>query len=227
MIITIGGIKGGTGKTTIATNLAVWLSKKGSGDVLLVDADEQETSTDFTSWRENNPTVQPGFTSVKLTGENIRSQLQKLKMKYEFIVVDSGGRDTNSQRSALMTSDVFLVPFKPRSLDFWTLRKVQHVLAEVRSVKPDTLHAIAFLNQADFRGGDNQAAGEAISQQEDIYFLDSPVMNRKAFANAAGQGLAVSELLPQDKKATQEIDHLFTAILERVQSGSAVQTVTV
>jgi chromosome partitioning protein len=46
MIINVGGIKGGTGKTIVATNLSVWLSKKKM-DVLLVDADEQETSKDF------------------------------------------------------------------------------------------------------------------------------------------------------------------------------------
>ncbi len=47
MIIVIGGIKGGSGKTTVATNLAVMRSGKGN-DVLLIDADDQETSTDFT-----------------------------------------------------------------------------------------------------------------------------------------------------------------------------------
>ena len=39
MIYTLGGIKGGTGKTTIATNLAIMLSRAGR-DVLLVDADD-------------------------------------------------------------------------------------------------------------------------------------------------------------------------------------------
>ena len=48
MIYTIGGIKGGSGKTTIATNLAIWLAQKET-DVLLVDADEQETATDFSA----------------------------------------------------------------------------------------------------------------------------------------------------------------------------------
>ena len=53
MIIVIGGIKGGSGKTTVATNLAVLRSSK-SKDVLLIDADDQETSTDFTILR-NEP----------------------------------------------------------------------------------------------------------------------------------------------------------------------------
>ena len=49
MIIVIGGIKGGSGKTTVATNLAVIRSKVS--DLLLIDADDQETATDFTILR--------------------------------------------------------------------------------------------------------------------------------------------------------------------------------
>jgi len=50
MIIVISGIKGGSSGTTVATNLAVMRSSYGK-DVLLVDADDQETSTDFTILR--------------------------------------------------------------------------------------------------------------------------------------------------------------------------------
>ena len=48
MIITVGGIKGGSGKSTVATNLAVLRARAGR-DVLLVDADGQETASDFTA----------------------------------------------------------------------------------------------------------------------------------------------------------------------------------
>ncbi|RYE13669.1 MAG: chromosome partitioning protein ParA, partial [Sphingobacteriaceae bacterium] len=61
MIFTIGGIKGGTGKTTISTNLSIWLSRKGF-DVLLVDADEQESASDFTAWREETKQGNIGYT---------------------------------------------------------------------------------------------------------------------------------------------------------------------
>ena len=50
MIIVVGGIKGGSGKTTVATNLAVIRSAEGK-DVLLIDSDDQETATDFTVLR--------------------------------------------------------------------------------------------------------------------------------------------------------------------------------
>ena len=47
-ILTVGGIKGGSGKTTVATNLAC-IAAGQDLDVLLVDADDQETASDFHS----------------------------------------------------------------------------------------------------------------------------------------------------------------------------------
>ena len=77
-IITVGGIKGGSGKTTTAVNITISLSKL-SGDVLL-DADDQESATDFTKWRNHNLNNQAGYTSVKLAGEAVRNEVLKLKI---------------------------------------------------------------------------------------------------------------------------------------------------
>lgn len=212
MIYTVGGIKGGSGKTTIATNLAVWLTNRGS-DVLLVDADEQETATDFTTWREETLKGGTGYTTIRLTGENVRRELLKLKPKFDHIVIDTGGRDTSSQRAAMIVSDVLLLPFNPRSFDIWTVTKVQTLLSEIQLVRIDELKAYSFLNRADVRGSDNTDAGEALSQVEGISFLNAPLGNRKAFSNAASRGLSVTELNPADEKATQELNTLFNCIL--------------
>jgi chromosome partitioning protein len=61
MILTIGGIKGGNGKSTIATNLAVMRSCE-SKDILLVDADEQKSSTIFAAIRRQEHPDRPQFT---------------------------------------------------------------------------------------------------------------------------------------------------------------------
>ncbi len=50
MIYTVGSIKGGSGKTIVATSLTVLLASAGR-DVLVVDAEDQESATDFTAWR--------------------------------------------------------------------------------------------------------------------------------------------------------------------------------
>lgn len=215
MIITIGGIKGGSGKTTIATNLAVWLSKLG-GDVLLVDADDQETATDFTAWREETLNGDIGYTAVKLTGDNVRSQIQKLKEKYSHIVIDTGGRDTTSQRAAIVTSDIYLLPFNPRSFDIWTVTKVQNLIREISAVKPTELKSFAFLNRADFRGSDNKDASETLNSIEEIIFIDAPIGNRKSFSNAASRGLSVFELVPSDEKSISETENLFKQIFNSI-----------
>jgi chromosome partitioning protein len=213
MVYTVGGIKGGSGKTTIATNFIVWLSKKGN-DVLLIDADGQETATDFTAWRENT-LGDAGYTSVKLSGDNVRTQVKNLKTKYDHIVIDTGGRDTTSQRAALFASDVLLLPFNPRSFDIWTVTKVQKLLAEIAAVRPAPLKTYAFLNRADVRGSDNADAGDALKDLNSIEFIPVWIGNRKAFSNAAGRGLSVIELSPGDEKANKEIDLLFETIINK------------
>src|SRR3954466_14516116 len=149
MIIVVGGIKGGSGKTTVATNLAVMRSADGH-DVLLIDADDQETASDFTILRNEGIPAGAGYTSIKLTGPAVRTETLRLADKYDDIIIDTGGRDTTSQRAALTIADLLLVPFVPRSFDIWTLEKVAALVTEMQPANPK-LKAYAFLNRADSR----------------------------------------------------------------------------
>lgn len=211
MIITVGGIKGGSGKSTVATNLAVLRAQAGR-DLLLVDADDQETASDFTVLRNERLPGGAGFTSIKLTGAAVRTEVRRLADKYDDIVIDTGGRDTSSQRAALSVSDVVLVPFVPRSFDVWTLEKVSQLVAEMRTANPE-LAAYAFLNRADPRGQDNAGAEDVIRDTPGLTLIQTSIGARKAFGNAAAQGLSVVELKPQDSKASEEVlilyRHLF------------------
>lgn len=210
MIYVVGGIKGGSGKTTVATNLAVALALEGR-DVLLVDADEQETATDFSAWRNERMGGETGYTSIQLTGQAARQELQRLSGKFQDVVVDTGGRDTTSQRAALTVADSYLVPFNPRSFDVWTLEKVARLIQEIQTVNP-RLRSFAFINRADPRGSDNVDAAEALSDTDALEFLDAPLGNRKAYSNAAAQGLGVLELQPSDPKAVAEFRNLLDKI---------------
>ncbi len=60
MIVVVGGIRGGSGKTTVVTNLAVIRAKKGS-DVLLIDTDDQEPFSDFTILRNEQQESGAGY----------------------------------------------------------------------------------------------------------------------------------------------------------------------
>jgi chromosome partitioning protein len=209
MILVCGGIKGGVGKTTLATNIAILLSANDR-DVLLIDADEQETASDFTMVRNETLANQggAGYTAVKLHGAAVRTDALRLADKYHDVVIDVGGRDTAGQRAALSIADVYAIPFLPASFDVWSLEKVSQLIQEAISFN-DKLKAVCFLNRADSRGPDNAEAAAIARELKGISYLDTPLGNRKAFRSAAAQGLAVSELKPQDPKAVAEMMALF------------------
>lgn len=212
MVLTVGGIKGGTGKTTVATNLTVWLASQGA-DVLLVDADEQESASDFTAWRDETTDGKPGYTLVQLNGTTVRRQVEQLRPKYDHIIIDTGGRDTASQRAALFVSDVYLIPFAPRSYEIWTLGKVISMLGEIQGSRSVPLRVYSFLNKADARGMDNAEATDVLLENAELNYIDFPIVNRKNFASAASKGLSVFEMTPADEKAVAETKRLFEHIL--------------
>lgn len=209
MIVVVGGIKGGTGKTTIATNLVVLRSAEGK-KVLFVDADEQKSSTIWTNQRDglNIPTA---WTTIQLGGKALRPQLERLKTDYDDVIIDVGGRETTSLRAALSVADICVIPFKPRSLDIWTLTDVKALVSDMRAANPK-LKAFAVINQADAQGTDNQDTINIMQECEEIKCVQSTVGSRKAFANAASDGLGVSEMKITDKKAIQEIVDLYNFI---------------
>jgi chromosome partitioning protein len=210
MIVVLAHTKGGVGKSTLAVNMVVVRSRHGR-DVLLVDADEQGTSMDFTTLRSEQ-LGQPGYTAVSLSGASVRTQVLQLRSKYEDIIIDAGGRDTAGLRAALTISDVALVPFQPRSFDLWTLEKMVELMTEAQEYRQTPLRAAAILNFLDPTGRDNIVAAEVLTGNQMIGYLHTPIGRRKAFPNAAAEGRAVCELKPQDPKATAEIAALVHAV---------------
>lgn len=209
MIVLSGGTKGGVGKSTIATNLAIMRASTGR-DVLLIDADDQETAADFTTMRSQK-LGDAGYTCTKLSGSAVRTDGKRLAEKYDDVIIDAGGRDTASQRAALVIADVVLIPFVPRSFDVWTLEPVAEMISEARAFNLE-LRAYAFINRADATGTENQEAAEYIGETKELKFIDTPLGYRKVFGKAASQGLAVVEYKPQDKTAIAEISALFDLV---------------
>jgi chromosome partitioning protein len=222
MILVFGGIKGGVGKTTLATNMAILRSRGGlvktsprTRDVLLVDADDQGTASDFTTVR--NETLAEhggaGYTSIKLHGAAVRSELLKMVGKYDDIVIDVGGRDTAGQRAALSVADVYVVPFLPGSFDVWTLENVGRLVEEAQAFN-EKLKAVCVINRADAKGSDNAEAAAIASEIPSLTYINAPLGNRKSFRSAAAQGLAVTEVKPADPKAIAEIKLLFKHLFD-------------
>jgi chromosome partitioning protein len=205
MIVTVGNIKGGVGKTTLAINLAIVLAAAGR-DVLLVDGDEQRTALTFTELRTELLGT-PGYTAVCLQGAALRTQVRQMVTKYDEIVIDVGGRDTGSLRAALTVSNVLVIPVQPRSFDIWAVDQVAELVREAREINGE-LRALIVLNAADAQGRDNEDAAGVLREVKGLELLDMNIGRRKAFPNAAAAGRSVTEQTPKDPKAIEELTAL-------------------
>jgi chromosome partitioning protein len=214
MILVVGGIKGGVGKSTLAANVAVLAARAGR-DVLLVDGDSQETTMTWAAARGEQPAASTDrVTTVALVGKGVRDELRRLRPKYDAIVIDAGARDTTTQRSALTIADAVLLPFAPRGPDLWTIEAAVEMVNEIRTVNED-LRALALVNRADPGGNDNAEAEAAFAEHAAVVEgLPVRVGNRKAIAQAHLMGLAAAEATRPDPKAVAELDALYRYIFD-------------
>lgn len=212
MIITVGNTKGGVGKTTLAVQLAIARALQGR-EVWLIDGDRQGTAAAAVAARAQAGKA-PGIACAQYPdGPTLRAQVQQQRAKWDDIVIDVGGRDSTALRAALILTDVLVVPFAPRSYDVWALDDMAELVDEARSVR-DELRAYAVMNQADpgENSTDNAEAAAAVKEVPQFVYLPTPIRRRKAFSNASGAGLAVTEQTPRDAKAVAEITALLASL---------------
>lgn len=216
MIIAVGNTKGGVGKTTLAVQLAIIRATAGR-EVWLIDGDRQGTAAAAIAARAEAGKL-PGIACAQYPdGPNLRAQVQQQRDKWDDIIIDVGGRDSTALRAALILADTLLVPFAPRSYDVWALDDMAALIDEARSVR-DGLRAVAVMNQADpgDHSTDNAEAAAAVKEVPQFIYLPIPIRRRKAFSNAGGAGLAVSELTPRDPKAIAEIAALANTVFNPI-----------
>ena len=208
MILSILATKGGVGKTTLSTNLAILRSASGA-NVLLVDGDEQRSALLFTELRTQQ-LGSAGYSAMAVYGVELRTQILRVAAKYDDLIVDVGGRDSGSLRAALTVADMVLIPVQPRTYDIWSLTDVKPLVMEARQFNPG-LRVLVVLSLADVQGQDNESTSRIVDDLE-LPISSSVICRRKVFANAAAAGLSVVEYRPRDGKAISELTGLYNDI---------------
>jgi chromosome partitioning protein len=202
-LLVVAATKGGSGKTTLATNIAVARVMQGRA-VLFIDGDEQRSGLDFTELRAE-VLDNIGYTAVGLQDRLIKAQAVSMASKYDDTIIDVGGRANLSLGAALLIAHTVLIPVQPRSYDILAVGQMLKMVEKARDGNPNNMRVVAVLNAADPGGKDNEATLDFLRQQEDLEVLDFTIGRRKVFSSAAATGRSVLEYLPKDQKAIDEI----------------------
>ena len=214
MIVLIGGEKGGTGKTTIATNLAAKRALAGR-DVLLIDTDAQGSANDWAQSRDESEAKPRRVACVQKFGKGLQAEVQDLARRYQDILIDAGGRDSVELRAALVVADKAYIPIQPSQFDIWTLDRMDGLVESARGFNPD-LRALVVIS----RVSTNPSVSESKDTQEilgdfsHLALSGAVIRDRIAYRKAARDGLCVDELKPKDAKASEEIEALYREVFD-------------
>ena len=209
MIITVGNTKGGVGKSTISMNLAVEASIAGH-TVLIVDTDPQGSVIDFRNERDTED-----ISVVSVISNKLHKDIEKFKTSFDFIIIDAGGRDNGVFRSAIVASDLFILPVLPSQLDVWAAQDAVDAFEEMQTFRD--IKGRIVLNMVDERTKLKNDVLDAVSAyKESLPLLTTQLHNLTAFKHAVPEGKGVSEY-DKNGKAAKEINALFHEILDTVK----------
>ena len=206
MIFGILNQKGGVGKTTLSVNLAACLARTGAR-VLLIDADPQGSALDWAAARQGEPL----FTVVGFPRATIHKEIGQIGQGYDHIVIDGPPRVTDLARSAIMASDIVVIPVQPSPYDIWAAEEVVKLVDEARIYKENIKSAFV-VNRKITNTAIGRDVREALAAYP-VHVLSASVAQRVVFAEAAAQGQAIFEIDPMGP-AVAEIEAVAAELME-------------
>ena len=211
MIVLIGGEKGGTGKSTIATNLAAYLANR-SDDVVLLDADSQATAKRWVERRNNSHPELSRVHCVQKTGD-IFETIRDLSTRYQQVIIDAGGRDSEELRSAMVAAQKLYTPLKASQPDLETTMNINQLVKLARGLNPH-LKVYAVISMAPTHPALTEAeeAHELLMELPEIELSRVFIRERKVFRDAMVEGKGVIEC--KNRKAKAEIQLLAEEIYD-------------
>lgn len=209
MIILFAGQKGGSGKSTLASNTAAYLANKDH-DVMLVDADRQGTCSRWSEYRDENSQLTTIHSVQKY--DRITKTLHDLKNRYQFVVCDVAGRDSQEMRSAFLAADIAVIPFRPSQADLDTLPHVAEIVSAASDLNPElTCYALLSLAPTNPVINETKEAAEFLKEYPEFKSLDSIIRDRKVYRDALSEGKGVIEM--DNQKAKAEIESFVRELL--------------
>lgn len=190
--------KGGAGKTTLVSNIAIEAVKQGES-VLIIDLDPQQS---ISKWWERRDADTPDL--IKINSDDLDQALKMARDKgYTFACIDTAGSETLTGNSAILAADFCIVPCQPSVVDIEASTSTFRLLSRMNK-------DFAFvLTRCPARGKDAENTKKGLVELGKV--AKSTTIERKAYKHAFATGLSVTEYDKKDK-ASAEIIALYDEI---------------
>ncbi|EPN0283632.1 AAA family ATPase [Enterobacter hormaechei] len=201
MITVVGGNKGGSGKTTTASNLAIALAHEGH-DVCLLNGDLQRTAAKHHAEREASG-IEPTFTFIEKF-DNLTQTLRGLDEKYDHVIVDVAGRNSREFITSGVVADQIIAPLQCSQPDLDTLTELAQQIEAMRDLNPELkvycLQSMATTNPV-LRGNERKEFLEYLEEFPTIETLQTVICFRKVYRDCMSNGTGVVETNNEAAKA--------------------------
>jgi chromosome partitioning protein len=216
LIIGVAGKKGGSGKTTVAVNVAGALAEIFT-EVLVIDSDPQGT---VLTWRAAAGDSDFPVQVMGLPQPVIHQEAPKFAQKYNAVVIDSpsGYQDEQIQRSVMLAASLVVIPVQPSAVDIWSARDTAALVEQAKLYNPD-LKAHLLISRAQPRTRLSQEARGALEGLS-LPVFQTTISQRISLAEAPLYGKLI--LHYANNPAAAEFRSLAREILEVVHHGKEV-----
>lgn len=212
-IISIVNQKGGSGKTTVAMQLAGTLCLRGV-NVQVIDADEQNSALEWAAMAPEGSPFPVRVCSLAKAGMKIHQEIKKLINDHEIIIVDCPpAADSPVAKSALLVSDVALVPFIPDGLNMLASIRIRDTI-DAAKVLNQELRSLLVLNRVEPNTTLTKTVIDDLLPQFNMTIAQTKLHKRTHYAESVLSGATVHIFKSKAKEAIEEIEHLCDEILK-------------
>lgn len=185
-IVGIIQVKGGAGRSTIATNLTGMMASHKR--VALIDCDiPQASAASWASIRQGNITTATAADHVQLIAE-----IERLKGEHDLIVIDAPPRIAEITKIILMLSDLCLIPLGASAVEIWATADLLKTIEAAREIKSDIDTRIIW-NRFRASTKSAQELSQAANDVLGIKELKTKLGYRVAYSEAMARGMTVLE----------------------------------